>query len=1088
MEMSMHLNCKTAFPNGKTGFGAGLLFPTTAQRNQSVKGKLKTVWRSISMNASGDFSGKKNIFIAMPKGHGNGSKKEYVLVPSIGTSNLVGKNEKACIFNKKDIVEASKGDVKYVDEKLVGYPKIITIIEEPDVNGGNHKGNREVVIGKIDYHVSDILNEEATQVLKSQLEERFERQEIERIAKENVSLRNKLFVYPPVAMYGQDIEVFLNRSLSTLCIESDIFIKGGFNGWRWKPFTERLNKTDILSGDWWSCRLHVPKEAYRMDFVLFNGKSVYDNNDEKDFFIPVNGGMDALGFEDFLLEEKRKELEKLAKEQAEKEEIEEIRRKMEAEKAAREEDRSIAIAEVEKMKNLLQNLTKNAVKSVKNLWYVEPIEFEGKDLVRLFYNRKSGPLANVPEVWLHGGYNGWKEKLSFVKRLVKINTKNGDWWCADVVVPEKVIVLDWVFANAPPRNASAYDNNNNKDFRALLSKVIPDEETWILEQERIYIKLQEQRRLKEEALAAKLEKTAIIKAETKEKTLERFLHSRKHIVFTEPLRVQAGSTITVFYNPCNTILKGKPEVWFTHSFNRWTHRNGLFPPQKMLPSENQTYLKTSVKVPLDAYMIDFVFSDKKDGGIFDNNNTMDYRIPVSGSIVKETTLNIVHIAVEMAPIAKVGGLGDVVTSLSRAIQELDHHVDIILPKYDCLNLSNVKDFRYHRNYFWNGSEIKVWHGKVEGLSVYFLEPQNQFFRVGRIYGCENDAERFGFFCHAALEYLFQAGFHPDIIHCHDWSSAPVTWLCKEQYRQCSLSKAGVVFTVHNIECGAQLIGKAMAYTDKATTVSPTYSREVYENPIFRPHFDKFHGILNGIDPDIWDPFNDKFLPISYTSENVVQGKKAAKEALQQRLGLGTVDRPLLGVISRLTHQKGIHLIRHAIYRTLERGGQVVLLGSAPDPRIQHDFENLANELHSLHYDRVRLCLVYDEPLSHLIYAGADFIAVPSIFEPCGLTQLIAMRYGSIPVVRKTGGLYDTVFDVDHDKDRARAQGVEPNGFNFDGSDAAGVDYALNRAISRWYEERHWFNSLCKTVMEQDWSWNRPALDYLELYHAARKAP
>lgn len=187
-----------------------------------------------------------------------------------------------------------------------------------------------------------------------------------------------------------------------------------------------------------------------------------------------------------------------------------------------------------------------------------------------------------------------------------------------VVLPEKAIVLDWVFANAPPRNASVYDNNNNKDFRALVSKVIPDEETWILEQERIYIKLQEQRRLKEAALAAKViykeyikfhifklivshlsgsclqdEKTAIIKAKTKEKTLQRFLHSRKHIVFTEPLRVQAGSAITVFYNPCNTILKGKPEVWFTHSFNRWTHRNGSFPPQKMLSSKIETYLKTS---------------------------------------------------------------------------------------------------------------------------------------------------------------------------------------------------------------------------------------------------------------------------------------------------------------------------------------------------------------------------------------------------------------------------------------------------------------------------------------------------------------
>jgi len=228
------------------------------------------------------------------------------------------------------------------------------------------------------------------------------------------------------------------------------------------------------------------------------------------------------------------------------------------------------------------------------------------------------------------------------------------------------------------------------------------------------------------------------------------------------------------------------------------------------------------------------------------------------------------------------------------------------------------------------------------------------------------------------------------------------------------------------------------------------------------------------------------LQVSYTADNVIEGKRASKQALQQRLGLKTADLPLVGIITRLTHQKGIHLIKHAIWRTLDRNGQVVLLGSAPDPRIQNDFVSLANQLHSSHGDRARLCLTYDEPLSHLIYAGADFIIVPSIFEPCGLTQLIAMRYGSIPVVRKTGGLYDTVFDVDHDKERAEAQGLEPNGFSFDGADAAGVDYALSRAISAWCNGRDWFNSLCKRVMEQDWSWNRPALDYMELYHSARK--
>ncbi|KAB8097020.1 hypothetical protein EE612_025659, partial [Oryza sativa] len=425
------------------------------------------------------------------------------------------------------------------------------------------------------------------------------------------------------------------------------------------------------------------------------------------------------------------------------------------------------------------------------------------------------------------------------------------------------------------------------------------------------------------------------------------------------------------------------------------------------------------------------------------------------------------------------------TSLSRAVQDLGHNVEVILPKYDCLNLSNVKDLHYRQSFTWGNTEIKVWFGKVEDVPVYFLEPQNGMFWVGCVYG-RNDESRFGFFCHSALEFLRQNGSSPDIIHCHDWSSAPVAWLFKEQYAQNGLSNGRVVFTIHNLEFGAHHIGKAMARCDKATTVSYTYSREVSGHGAIAPHFSKFHGIRNGIDPDIWDPYSDNFIPVHYTSENVVEGKSAAKKALQQRLGLQQTDTPVVGIISRLTVQKGIHLIKHAIYRTLERNGQVVLLGSAPDHRIQGDFTNLASKLHGEYHGRVKLCLTYDEPLSHLIYAGADFIVVPSMFEPCGLTQLTAMRYGSIPIVRKTGGLYDTVFDVDDDKDRAREQGLEPNGFSFEGADSNGVDYALDRAITTWYDARDWFHSLCKRVMEQDWTWNRPALDYMELYHSARK--
>ncbi|XP_068656692.1 starch synthase 3, chloroplastic/amyloplastic [Aristolochia californica] len=911
------------------------------------------------------------------------------------------------------------------------------------------------------------------------------RKHIENLAKESFSSGIKVFVYPQMVKPDQEIAIFLNRAISTLKDEPNILIMGAFNDWRWKSFTKPLEKTDF-GDDWWSCKVFVPREAYKIDFVFFDGGSVYDNNDSKDFFIPVEGGMDFFTFDDFLLDEKRRELQRLAAEEAERKRKAEEQRRIEAEKAAELADKAQAKVEVEKLRENLRKVINKAVVSVENVWHIVPSEFKWGHLVRLYYNRQTGPLAHSGELWLHGGYNSWKDGLSIVGRLVRTNKEGGDWWYANVIVPDRALVLDWVFADGPPESARVYDNNNFQDFHAIVPEATPEELYWVEEMHQVYKKLQKERRLREEALRAKAEKTAHMKAETKEKTMKMFLLSQKHIVYTDPLEVQAGSIVTVYYNPSNTVLSGKPEVWFRCSFNHWTHRHGPLPPQKMIPAENRTHVKMSVKVPLDAYIMDFVFSEKEDGGIYDNKNGMDYHIPVVGGISKEPPMHIVHIAVEMAPIAKVGGLGDVVTSLSRAVQDLGHNVDIILPKYDCMNLTNVKDFQFHRSYAWGGTEIKVWYGKVEGLPVYFLEPQNGLFRVGCIYGRGNDGERFGFFCHAALEFLLQSGFHPDIVHCHDWSSAPVAWLFKDHYRHYGLSKARVVFTIHNLEFGAALIGKAMVYSDKATTVSPNYSREISGNPVIAPHLYKFHGIVNGIDHDIWDPFNDKFLPISYTSENVVEGKKAAKEALQERLGLKRSDHPLVGIITRLTAQKGIHLMKHAIWRTLDRNGQVVLLGSAPDPRIQNDFVNLANQLHSSHSDRARLCLTYDEPLSHLIYAGADFMLVPSIFEPCGLTQLIAMRYGSIPVVRKTGGLYDTVFDIDHDKERAEAVGLEPNGFSFDGADPAGVDYALNRAITVWYDGGDRFYSLCKRVMEQDWSWNRPALDYMELYYAARK--
>ncbi|RLM65866.1 starch synthase 3, chloroplastic/amyloplastic-like [Panicum miliaceum] len=828
-------------------------------------------------------------------------------------------------------------------------------------------------------------------------------------------------------------------------------------------------------------------ENYSVGNKCFVFPDVVKSDSMIDLYLNHKSDIDEHSFEDFLVEEKQKELERLAAEEAERKREAEEERRREEERAAMEADLAQAKSEVEMKKEKLHQMLSSASRYADNLWYIEPNTYKGGDRVRLYYNRSSRPLMHNNEIWMHGGYNNWIDGLSISERLVKSHEKDGDWWYAEITLPERALVLDWVFADGPPGNARNYDNNGRQDFHAIVPNNTLEDMFWVEEEHRIFRRLQQERREREDADRLKAERSAKMKAEMKEKTMRAFLISQKHIVYTEPLEVRAGTTVDVFYNPSNTVLNGKPEVWFRGSFNRWTHPSGPLPPQKMVKAENGSHLRATVRVPLDAYKMDFVFSESEDGGIYDNRNGMDYHIPVSDSVAKEPPMHIVHIALEMAPIAKVGGLGDVVTSLSRAVQDLGHNVEVILPKYDCLNLSNVKDLHYQQSFAWGGTEIKVWFGKVEDLPVYFLEPQNGMFWVGCVYG-KNDESRFGFFCHSALEFLLQKGSAPDIIHCHDWSSAPVAWLYKEQYALNGLGNGRVVFTIHNLEFGAHHIGKAMAHCDKATTVSDTYSKEVAGHGAIAPHYFKFHGIRNGIDPDIWDPYTDNFIPVHYTSENVVEGKSAAKKALQQMLGLQQTDTPIVGIISRLTVQKGIHLIKHAIYRTLERNGQVVLLGSAPDPRIQGDFTNLASQLHGEYHGRVKLCLTYDEPLSHLIYAGADFILVPSIFEPCGLTQLIAMRYGSIPIVRKTGGLYDTVFDVDDDKDRAQAQGLEPNGFSFEGADSSGVDYALDRqvAISTFYDARDWFNSLCKRVMEQDWSWNRPALDYMELYHSARK--
>ncbi|KAK7319296.1 hypothetical protein RJT34_04015 [Clitoria ternatea] len=485
-------------------------------------------------------------------------------------------------------------------------------------------------------------------------------------------------------------------------------------------------------------------------------------------------------------------------------------------------------------------------------------------------------------------------------------------------------------------------------------------------------------------------------------------------------------------------------------------------------------------------------------------------------------LHVIHIAAEMAPVAKVGGLGDVISGLGKSLQKKGHLVEIVLPKYDCMQYDHVPDLRvldveilsyFDCQLFKN----KIWVGTIEGLPTYFIEPHHpdKFFWRGKFYGEHDDFRRFSFFSRAALEFFLQAGKKPDIIHCHDWQTAFIPPLYWDIYTPKGLNSARICFTCHNFEyqgtapaselesCGldshqlnrpdrmqdnsahdrVNAVKGGVVFSNIVTTVSPTYAQEVRTtegghglHSTLSAHSKKFIGILNGIDTDAWNPATDAFLEVQYNATDL-QGKTENKEALRRSLGLSSADvtKPLVGCITRLVPQKGVHLIRHAIYLTLELGGQFVLLGSSPVPHIQREFEGIADQFQN--HDHIRLILKYDESLSHVIYAASDMFIIPSIFEPCGLTQMISMRYGAIPIARKTGGLNDSVFDVDDDMIPSQFR----NGFTFMNADEQGLNGALVRAFNLFRKNPESWRQLVQRDMSIDFSWESSAAQYEELY-------
>lgn len=493
-------------------------------------------------------------------------------------------------------------------------------------------------------------------------------------------------------------------------------------------------------------------------------------------------------------------------------------------------------------------------------------------------------------------------------------------------------------------------------------------------------------------------------------------------------------------------------------------------------------------------------------------------------------MHIIHIASELAPLAKVGGLADVLLGLCRELSWKGHDVDIIIPRYDCMDSNEIRDLTIAYNdlmvpYQGEWHKNTVWMGWVENLRVYFIQPHHprHFFDRGCFYGCEDDIERFLYFSRAAMEFLFKQPLHPKIIHLHDWQTAIIANLQKEMYQKLGYNNSKVVFTVHNFEyqgkCAPEdllkidikgkdylkedkmqdtqnpklinLLKGGIVYSDFFTTVSPTYAKEVLkpengkgmENVILK-YATKFQGILNGVDYSYWNPEIDRYLPVHYSSRempankkdrNTIEKKAFIKKLIRDRLQLSDDYRPIIGSVTRLVPQKGVHLIKYAIDYALKNKGQFILLGSSPITEIQKDFQALKQQFEG--NPHVHLILHHQEDMAHMIYAASDMFIVPSIFEPCGLTQLIALKYGSIPIVRNTGGLTDTIFDVDNSDHPVDQR----NGYIFNDPTIEAMDQALDRAFDCWFHQQDRWRTLMLNGMNMDFSWNKSSNKYIDIY-------
>ncbi len=480
-------------------------------------------------------------------------------------------------------------------------------------------------------------------------------------------------------------------------------------------------------------------------------------------------------------------------------------------------------------------------------------------------------------------------------------------------------------------------------------------------------------------------------------------------------------------------------------------------------------------------------------------------------------MNILMVASEAVPLAKTGGLADVVGALPIEVARLGHDVRLALPRYARFDSSSVKLKKAAPVHVpWRGERLAagIETGTLDGAVPLTCIRHDPFFARQGLYGqggrdYPDNLDRFAFFCRAVMEACKQPGRPPDILHAHDWQAALAVAYLKTLYRN-DPAWAGTraLFTIHNIgyqglfpvsaygttglpwseytperlEYYGQvnLLKGGLVYADLLNTVSRTYAREIQTaefgfglEGVLQTRKDRLFGVTNGIDYGAWNPSTDPHLPSHYSAEDL-SGKKECKRALQAEMRLPVRDVPLLGLVSRLAFQKGIDLIVDILPRLLELDVQMVALGSG-DP----SYQTLLAELSGRHPDKLAVRLAFDEPLAHRIEAGADLFLMPSRYEPCGLNQLYSLRYGTVPIVRNTGGLADTVVPYVPD---ARL-GAAATGFGFEKPEPEVLLGALLLALRVYCDKEEWAG-LMRRGMMQDFSWRRSARQYVELYQRA----